>query len=405
MRAVKTPNIERAPPPHGWNRTLASIELENLTKVFKSKRREVYAVRDLNLSIESGELVVLVGPSGCGKTSTLRMIAGLEEITSGCVRLDKRVVNDVPPRDRDIAMVFQNLALYPHMTVFDNMSFGLRMRKVVKSEIKQRVHASATLLGIVGLLSSKPAALSGGEKQRVALGRAIVRDPKLFLLDEPLSSLDAKLRTRMRGELKALQRKLATTMLYVTHDQEEAMTLGDRIAVMHEGMVRQVGTPMEVYNRPADRFVAEFVGNPGMNLLRVEIEDGGEVLHFAGDREISYSRDDPASSELPAGSAILGFRPEQVRILLSGSPDAQNDSGQSNNTSLEFRDLSVQLVEPLGESAIVHLGGPGNDSIIARTSPSISLDPSQRVTARIDASQVHFFADDDAGRRIVLRRT
>src|SRR5918994_1292315 len=245
---------------------MARVLLTNLNK----KYDDTHAVKDVNLEIRDREFVVLVGPSGCGKTTTLRMVAGLEDITSGEVRIDEKVVNDLPPMDRDIAMVFQNYALYPHMSVYDNMAFGLKMRKFQKDEIRKRVQDAAEILGIQDYLKRKPRQLSGGQRQRVALGRAIVRHPQVFLFDEPLSNLDAKLRVQMRVELKKLHQRLGTTAIYVTHDQVEAMTLGDRVVVMKDGVVQQVGEPLELYNTPANRFVAGFIGSPGVNFAKVK---------------------------------------------------------------------------------------------------------------------------------------
>src|SRR5213078_393598 len=253
---------------------MAQVLMKDLNK----KYDEVHAVKDVNLHIRDKEFVVLVGPSGCGKSTTLRMVAGLEEITSGEISIGERVVNDLPPKDRDIAMVFQNYALYPHMTVYDNMAFGLKMRKFPKAEIAKRVHEAAEILGIQELLKRKPRQLSGGQRQRVAVGRAIVRHPQVFLFDEPLSNLDAKLRVQMRVELKRLHIRLETTAIYVTHDQVEAMTLGDRVVVMKDGVVQQVGEPLELYNEPANRFVAGFLGSPAMNFATVKVnQDNGAI--------------------------------------------------------------------------------------------------------------------------------
>src|SRR5918912_256369 len=250
---------------------MAQVLLKELNK----KYDDVHAVKDVNLHIRDKEFVVLVGPSGCGKSTTLRMVAGLEEITGGEIVIGDRVVNDLPPKDRDIAMVFQNYALYPHITVYDNMAFGLKMRKFPKAEIEKRVKQAADILGIHELLHRKPRQLSGGQRQRVALGRAIVRHPQVFLFDEPLSNLDAKLRVQMRVELKKLHARLGTTAVYVTHDQVEAMTLGDRVVVMKDGWVQQVGEPLELYNRPANRFVAGFIGSPAMNFVPVAVSKNG----------------------------------------------------------------------------------------------------------------------------------
>src|SRR5262244_2393955 len=253
---------------------MAEVHIQSLNKKFD----EVHAVKDVNLGIHDKEFVVLVGPSGCGKTTTLRMVAGLESITSGRILIDDKVINDLPPMDRDIAMVFQNYALYPHMSVYDNMAFGLKMRKFDRADIARRVQEAAEILGIHELLARKPRQLSGGQRQRVALGRAIVRHPRVFLFDEPLSNLDAKLRVQMRVELKKLHLRLGTTAIYVTHDQVEAMTLGDRVVVMRDGVVQQVCEPLELYNQPANRFVAGFIGSPAMNFAAVTVTDGNGRL-------------------------------------------------------------------------------------------------------------------------------
>src|SRR5499426_2750529 len=265
---------------------MAQVVLKDLNK----KYDEVHAVKDVNLHIRDKEFIVLVGPSGCGKSTTLRMVAGLEEITAGEISIGERIVNDLPPKDRDIAMVFQNYALYPHMSVYDNMAFGLKMRKFTKPEIRKRVQEAAEILDIGQLLQRKPRQLSGGQRQRVALGRAIVRHPQVFLFDEPLSNLDAKLRVQMRVEIKKLHQRLGTTAIYVTHDQIEAMTLGDRVVVMKDGLVQQVGEPLELYNSPANRFVAGFIGSPAMNFADVTLaEKNGHVVAEAAGLSIGLS--------------------------------------------------------------------------------------------------------------------
>src|SRR5918912_3449584 len=253
---------------------MAQVVLRNLNKRYD----EIHAVKDVNLEIRDKEFIVLVGPSGCGKTTTLRMVAGLESITSGQILIGDKIINELPPMDRDIAMVFQNYALYPHMNVYDNMAFGLKMRKFAKADIAKRVQEAADILGIQDYLKRKPRQLSGGQRQRVALGRAIVRHPQVFLFDEPLSNLDAKLRVQMRVELKKLHSRLGTTAIYVTHDQVEAMTLGDRVVVMRDGWVQQVGEPLELYNAPANKFVAGFIGSPAMNFARVSIKEADGAL-------------------------------------------------------------------------------------------------------------------------------
>src|SRR5437588_5004637 len=291
---------------------MAQVVLKDLNK----KYDEVHAVKDVNLHIRDKEFMVLVGPSGCGKSTTLRMVAGLEEITAGEIAIGDRVVNDLPPKDRDIAMVFQNYALYPHMTVYDNMAFGLKMRKFPKPEIQKRVKDAAEILGIQDLLKRKPRQLSGGQRQRVAVGRAIVRHPQVFLFDEPLSNLDAKLRVQMRVELKRLHDRLETTAIYVTHDQVEAMTLGDRVVVMKGGWIQQVGEPLELYNTPVNRFVAGFIGSPSMNFADgVVNEEGGALTVSNPGLRIPVS---PARAErlrpYKGQSVTIGVRPEDLRI-------------------------------------------------------------------------------------------
>src|SRR5437868_3214234 len=297
---------------------MARVLIRNLNKMYD----DFHAVKDVNLEIRDKEFLVLVGPSGCGKTTTLRMVAGLETITSGEVLIGDTVVNNLPPMDRDIAMVFQNYALYLHMTVYDNMAFGLKMRKFDKAEIERRVRQAALLLGIEEQLKRRPRQLSGGQRQRVALGRAIVRNPQVFLFDEPLSNLDAKLRVQMRVELKKLHERLATTSIYVTHDQVEAMTLGDRVVVMKDGLVQQVGQPLELYNKPANRFVAGFIGSPAMNFADVTLaEKDGRVVAEAAGLSIGLPGELGAHARAKANrNATLGIRPEDIH--LAGGNDA-----------------------------------------------------------------------------------
>ncbi|SHE92619.1 multiple sugar transport system ATP-binding protein [Atopostipes suicloacalis DSM 15692] len=301
---------------------MAEIKLKHIHKRYENA--EDFAVTDFNLDIQDNEFIVFVGPSGCGKSTTLRMIAGLEEITEGDLYIDADVVNDVAPKDRDIAMVFQNYALYPHMTVFDNMAFGLKLRKMPKDEIKERVDHAAEMLGLTDLLDRKPAALSGGQRQRVALGRAVVRSPKVFLMDEPLSNLDAKLRVHMRTEIAKLHEELETTMIYVTHDQTEAMTLADRIVIMEAGVIQQVGSPFEVYNSPNNAFVASFIGSPAMNLHEVTYSQG----RITG-KGIDLAVSEPSRKELDekgyeGKTVIFGIRPEDIhseQIALDTTPE------------------------------------------------------------------------------------
>ena len=300
---------------------MAQIALENLSKVYPDGTP---ALSDLTLDVQDGELVVFVGPSGCGKTTALRMVAGLEDITSGVVRIGQRVVNTLPPKDRDVAMVFQNYALYPHMTAYDNMAFGLKMRSFPKSEIRGRVADAARVLGLEQVLKKKPRTLSGGQRQRVAMGRAIVREPQAFLMDEPLSNLDAKLRVEMRAEIARIQRDLQATTIYVTHDQVEAMTLGDRVVVLRDGYLQQVGTPKELYERPVNLFVAEFIGSPAMNLVGADIvKENGTLRAVFGANSLSLDAR-PELTPYAGRRVILGIRPED---LDDASVAGHGDSG------------------------------------------------------------------------------
>ena len=331
-----------------------------LTDIEKSYG-QVAVVRKLNLDIAAGEFVVLVGASGCGKSTTLRMVAGLEAITAGTLTIGDRVVNTVPPRDRDIAMVFQSYALYPHMTVYDNMAFGLTLRKTPKAEIETRVQAAAKMLGLEPLLQRKPAALSGGQRQRVAMGRAVVRQPAVFLFDEPLSNLDAKLRVQMRLEIARLHKRLGATILYVTHDQVEAMTLADRIAVMHEGVLQQCATPAEIYGAPANTFVATFIGSPAMNLLPVHLENG--VLKGSG---LSWP---VGQGQQVGGEAIVGIRPQDWRVARPGEP--------------VHATLRVDVVEPLGAETNV-FGELVGATVVAVTDKSTQLRQESGCILRVD---------------------
>lgn len=351
---------------------MSSVTLKNINKTYPDG---FHAVRDVSVDIADGEFVVLVGPSGCGKSTTLRMIAGLEEISSGEISIGDRVVNRVEPGDRDIAMVFQNYALYPHMTVRQNMAFGLKMRKTPKPEIKQRVDEAAKMLAIEPLLDRRPRELSGGQRQRVALGRAIVRKPAAFLFDEPLSNLDAKLRGEMRTEISALHKRLGATMIYVTHDQVEAMTLGDRLVLMKDGVVQQEGTPLEVYNQPANRFAATFIGSPAMNLLEGEIKEG--EFHVAGAGGAF------TAEGFPEGEASLGVRPEHLLV----SDNATKASAQIRN------------IEHLGHECLVHLQ-LGNQPCTARIASHAAASLGESVSLSIRAGAAHFFAADELGHRI-----
>jgi multiple sugar transport system ATP-binding protein len=355
---------------------MARVILKDLNK----KYDDTHAVKDVNLEIRDREFVVLVGPSGCGKTTTLRMVAGLEEITSGEISIDGRVVNELPPMDRDIAMVFQNYALYPHMSVYDNMAFGLKMRKFGRDEIEKRVRQAADILGIHELLARRPRQLSGGQRQRVALGRAIVRHPRVFLFDEPLSNLDAKLRVQMRVELKRLHIRLNTTAIYVTHDQVEAMTLGDRVVVMKDGLVQQVGEPLQLYSRPANRFVASFIGSPAMNFAEVTLSNSGEGLwaEAAGLR----IRIPPARTEAlrrrTGETVVLGVRPEALRL--------------ANGTDLADYafDCTVEVVEPLGNEILLDVRA-GSHPMVARVDPATRVKVHESVRLALDPERLHFF--------------
>ncbi|HUU82599.1 MAG TPA: sn-glycerol-3-phosphate ABC transporter ATP-binding protein UgpC [Phycisphaerae bacterium] len=377
---------------------MATVALEHVHKVYGSDSGQVDAVRDVTLDIADREFIVLVGPSGCGKSTTLRMVAGLEDVSSGTIRIGGRVVNNVAPKDRDIAMVFQNYALYPHMTVYKNMAFGLRMRKVAKPEIRRRVGEAAGLLGIEGLLERKPKQLSGGERQRVAVGRAIVREPQAFLFDEPLSNLDAKLRVQMRAELKKLHRRLRTTVIYVTHDQEEAMTLGDRIVVMKSGVVHQCDAPLEVYDRPRDRFVASFVGTPPMNFFEGLVRVGdGDVLFETSCGQVRLPQHLGERLADRRGEAfVLGVRPEAFSF-----PEGGGSSGTSPEGGDHLR-MRVAVVEPLGSEKDVHLQTADGGGAVARVPSHVAVVEGNDVDVFLDSSRVHVFAPGEAGLNIGL---
>ncbi|TVQ22982.1 MAG: sn-glycerol-3-phosphate ABC transporter ATP-binding protein UgpC [Spirochaetaceae bacterium] len=338
---------------------MATVELKSISKVYEGN---VQAVKNANITVQDEEFVVLVGPSGCGKTTTLRMIAGLEDITGGELYIDGKLVNDVPPKDRDIAMVFQNYALYPHMTVYDNMAFGLKIRKFQKEEIKNRVDEAARILDIEELLDRKPKALSGGQRQRVAVGRAIVRKPKVFLFDEPLSNLDAKLRVQMRAEISGLHNRLQATMVYVTHDQVEAMTMGDKIVVMRDGVIQQIGDPLSLYNNPVNRFVAGFIGSPPMNFMTVKVTDeGGKIMIEEGNFKLHVDSMVADSIKPYIGKEVVfGCRPE----------DLTYDTKAAEGT---FIKTNVQVIEPLGAEIHVYVD-TGSHVIIARTPPTVKFE-------------------------------
>jgi multiple sugar transport system ATP-binding protein len=368
---------------------VAEVVLENVSKTFPP---DVRAVVDLNLRVSDGEFVVLVGPSGCGKSTTLRMVAGLEEITSGQIRIGERVVNDVAPKDRDIAMVFQNYALYPHMTVYKNMAFGLKLRGYPKKEIDSRVNTAAVLLGLEGLMARKPKALSGGQRQRVALARAIVRQPQAFLFDEPLSNLDAKLRVQTRAELKQLHHRLETTTIYVTHDQEEAMTLGDRVVVMRDGEVHQCDSPLSVYEFPCNLFVAGFIGTPPMNLINGRIEFKGEAAYFVegqgGDsgQKFALPRESwPLVRNHRDKEVVFGVRPENLSL--------ENRTRAQENAWA----VSVTVVEPLGERMDVYASTRAGTTLVARMDAHRKLAPEESVNLHMDMSRVHLFEPGPTG--------
>jgi len=357
---------------------LAGVSLENVTKYFGP----ILAVSDFSLDIKDKEFVVLVGPSGCGKSTVLRMVAGLERATSGDIYIGDQLVNRVPPRDRDIAMVFQSYALYPHMTCRENMSFPLRLRKIERAEINRRVDDAAELLGITDQLDKRPAQLSGGQRQRVALGRAIVREPQVFLLDEPLSNLDAKLRANMRSELQELQKRLGITMIYVTHDQVEAMTMSDRICVLDAGKIQQVGTPNNVYMHPVNKFVSGFIGTPTINYLNSSLRatDGTYLLETdAFSIPVSKAQGDKILSEKSTGELVFGIRPEDIELL---SPKTAKDS--------EIYKAKVRVIEPLGAETIIHLT-IGDTRMIVIYSGIFPHPRNTIIPIRFQRSRIHLF--------------
>lgn len=359
---------------------MASITYEHVTKRFG----EVVAISDLNIFIEDKEFLVLVGPSGCGKSTALRMLAGLEEITEGTIKIGDRIVNEVPPKDRDIAMVFQSYALYPHMSVYDNMAFGLRMRKMNKQEIDRRVQEAARILKINPLLERKPRALSGGQRQRVAMGRAIVREPQVFLMDEPLSNLDAKLRVAMRAELVKLHQNLATTFVYVTHDQIEAMTMGTRIAVLKDGILQQLDTPQNLYDHPGNLFVAGFIGSPAMNFFngRLVRENGDLYIDM---ETIRVKMPEEKAAELqeqsPPEEIVFGVRPEDIYDTEFVGPGV---------TRADIGQIEVDVTEPMGYEMYVHLRS-GEHSFLARVDSRSEARPGQKIGVVMDMDNVHIF--------------
>jgi multiple sugar transport system ATP-binding protein len=368
---------------------MAEVVIERVTKVYPG---DVVAVKEASLHIQDKELMVLVGPSGCGKSTTLRMVAGLEEITEGTISIGGRIVNDVPPKNRDIAMVFQNYALYPHMTVYNNMAFGLKLRGFRRAEIDQRVREAAQILGIGELLDRKPKALSGGQRQRVAVGRAIVRKPAVFLFDEPLSNLDAKLRVEMRAELNKLHHRLETTMIYVTHDQVEAMTLGDRIAVMHEGAIQQVAPPLEIYDQPKNKFVAGFIGTPPMNFIDGQIvaQDGSLCFDEGTVRlRLPDTMRDPLAKHT-GRKVFFGVRPEHLR-------ERSTVPGPSPAAAL---DTTVNVVEQLGDDMLLYLSTAKHD-LIAKVDAHQKASVGQSMQIVVTVANCHVF-DADTGENLTV---
>jgi len=357
---------------------MSGVRLENVYKRFG----RMDAVIDFSLDIREGEFIILVGPSGCGKSTTLRMVAGLETISQGNVFIGDKLVNNMPPKKRNIAMVFQNYALYPHKNVYDNMAFGLRLRRHPKAEIERRVRDAAHILGIENLLQRRPDKLSGGQRQRVALGRAIVRKPEVFLLDEPLSNLDAKLRVHMRMELINLHKRLEATMIYVTHDQTEAMTMGDRIVIMKDGRTQQIGSPLEVFNRPANKFVAGFIGSPAMNYIECDVTSENDTLFFVapGLKLAVPPQNVEACRKYGDRSLTVGIRPEYLH------PAGHFAGADDGNTFSAV----IEVVEPLGSESIVYFS-VGELSIIGRMPSDIDMHPGQRMAVAVDMAKLHCF--------------
>ena len=378
---------------------MAKVELKGIGKIYDGN---VQAVENANIVIEDRDFCVFVGPSGCGKSTTLRMVAGLEEISEGELLIDGELMNDVPPKDRNIAMVFQNYALYPHMTVFENMAFGLKLRKVPKDEIERKVNEAAKILDLSHLLDRKPKAMSGGQRQRVALGRAIVRSPKVFLLDEPLSNLDAKLRAQMRTEISKLHKKLGTTFIYVTHDQTEAMTMGDRIVVMKDGFVQQIDTPQNLYERPVNKFVAGFLGSPQMNFIDAVLkEEYGQYVVEFGSRDtrmsnavryqiaIPESKVTPELANYVGKEVTLGIRPESVH----------DEEMYLSNATTGIIDCYVEITEMMGAETYLYLTCEGIP-LTARVSPRSTAKPQDEIKVAIDPNKIHLF-DKETERTII----
>ena len=375
---------------------MAKVSVQNVYKIYAGEKgRDVTAVTDVSLEIQDREFVVLVGPSGCGKSTTLRMIAGLEEISKGDIYIGDRRVNDVPPKDRDIAMVFQNYALYPHMSVYDNLAFGLKLRKYPKAEIRKRVMDAAGILGIEELLERRPKALSGGQRQRVAVGRAIVRQPKVFLFDEPLSNLDAKMRVQMRAEITKLHQRLQATMVYVTHDQIEAMTMGDRIVVMNGGVVQQTDTPLKLYNEPVNLFVAGFLGSPPMNFINGTLKQDRDALVFSeiqgGTIQVRLSaRERPAALDLLGKPLLLGIRPEDIELAqFSGSEDVTGS----------FPAI-VDIVEPMGAETNLYLQTGAHTAVCRSQKAMDHREAGRRLQFEMNLKKAHLF-DPSSGARVL----
>jgi len=368
---------------------MSEVLLNNVYKIYPGN---VTAVRDFSLEIKDKEFMVFVGPSGCGKSTTLRMIAGLEEISKGTITIGNRVINDVPPKDRDIAMVFQNYALYPHMTVYKNMAFGLKLRGYSKQVIDERVREAGRILGISDLLERKPKALSGGQRQRVAVDRAIVRQPKAFLFDEPLSNLDAKMRVQMRMEISKLHHQLQSTMIYVTHDQVEAMTMGDRIVVMKDGVMQQVDSPLNIYNHPANRFVAGFIGSPPMNFFEGSLTADAKGLYFQNEH-FKVKIEDHQAEELKkrnVDKVVFGLRPEHIQdAVFAVNPDPDT-----------LVKANVEVVEPMGAEVYLYLS-VGDNNFIARVESHEQAHVNQEVSLAFDMSRATFFELEGEGERIV----
>jgi len=370
---------------------MARVVFENVKKIYEGG---VLALRDANLEVGDGEFLVLLGPSGCGKSTCLRLIAGLEQITEGNIYIGETLVNDIPPKARDIAMVFQDYALYPHMRVYDNLAFGLKLRKYPKAEIRSRVMEAARILEIEGLLERKPRALSGGQRQRVALGRAIVRKPKVFLLDEPLSNLDAKLRVQMRAELARLHERLATTMVYVTHDQVEAMTLGERVVVIRDGIFLQIDTPVAVYNYPVSKFVAGFIGSPPMNFLVGQLRGEGENIYFQTEAikvKLAARYRQCVAGKL-GKKVCLGVRPEDIHPRASRKELVDENCARA----------SVEVVEVLGPESLVHFSGGGGESFVARFDTAQTPSVHQEVEILFNMDRTHIF-DNDTGESLTAQ--